>query len=342
MAHTIAPGASIVLAVTGVETFPSVASLTALSSVYKLAEQRGVSVVDATGDNGATSNELDPSKLYARPVVDWPASDPLVIAVGGTDVPLNASGHPVREPQAWSGSSGGVSSVFGRPGWQAGVEAIAGSHRGLPDISMAASCPPAAEIYATPRIPAVSGLDAVCGTSVSAPMFAGLVALADQLAGHRLGLLNPTIYRLGEAHAPGIVDVTTGDNATRVLTDNGSVLVKGYSAKKGYDLVSGWGTVDGRNFVPELAGRSVTRREEGRQGRAEDRRVDAQCPHRSKSAHRGIAIGERLRAVHQVTEGRLVLVQAEHDRVPLDEDGPGARPVKPGEVHIGRESCCGL
>ena len=88
-------------------------------------------------------------------------------------------------------------------------------------------------------------------------MFAGIVALADQLAGHDLGLLNPAIYRLGESRAAGIVDITTGNNSAVVTTTDGTVAVKGYRAMPGYDLVTGWGTVDARYFVPELAGKPL-------------------------------------------------------------------------------------
>ncbi|MGC9961092.1 MAG: S53 family peptidase [Acidimicrobiales bacterium] len=293
MAHAIAPGARIVLAVTGVdeveglsgfaeivkaerylidsehvsvisqsfaateETFPSVASLMALRSVFLLAAQRGVSIVSASGDGGATSNRLNPTHLYNRRVVSWPASDPLVTAVGGTQVSLDGAGAAVQPPSGWSGSGGGISAVFNRPSWQAGVQAVVGDHRGLPDIAMVASCSPGVEIYETRVDTAGSGFGPSCGTSAAAPMFAGIVALADQLAGHDLGLLNPAIYRLGERRAPGIVDVTTGNNSAVVPVGDHTVVVKGYRATTGYDLVTGWGTVDARYFVPELAGRAL-------------------------------------------------------------------------------------
>ena len=182
MAHAIAPGARIVLALTGVdevegtsgfaeimtaerylvdvahvsvisqsfaateETFPSVASLMALRGVYELAERRGVSVVSASGDGGATSNRLNPLKYDVRRVVSWPASDPLVTAVGGTQVSLDTAGADVDPPAGWSGSGGGLSSVFSRPSWQSGVAAVVGNHRGVPDIAMIASCAPGIEI----------------------------------------------------------------------------------------------------------------------------------------------------------------------------------------------------
>jgi subtilase family serine protease len=92
-----------------------------------------------------------------------------------------------------------------------------------------------------------------CGTSEATPLFSGVVALADQVAGHGLGLINPALYQLSAEHARGIVDVTSGNN-TVTFTQNGKTYtVQGYSATKGYDLVSGVGTVNGAYFVPELA-----------------------------------------------------------------------------------------
>ena len=100
------------------------------------------------------------------------------------------------------------------------------------------------------------GWSLTCGTSESTPEFAAIVALADQVAGHPLGLLNPTLYALLATHAPGLVDVTSGNN--NVSFRQGSATkpytVTGYQAVKGYNLVTGVGTVNASKFVYELAG----------------------------------------------------------------------------------------
>jgi subtilase family serine protease len=87
------------------------------------------------------------------------------------------------------------------------------------------------------------------GTSEASPIFSGIVALADQVAHHRLGLLNPGLYLLGalskHTSSTGIVDVTSGNNSFAGVT--------GFDAKAGYDLASGWGTIDAAKFVPALA-----------------------------------------------------------------------------------------
>jgi subtilase family serine protease len=91
------------------------------------------------------------------------------------------------------------------------------------------------------------------GTSAACPEFAGILAIADQYAGRDLGLINPTLYRLEAKRAPGIVDITQGDNTVSFPQGGKTITVKGYSAKPGYDLVTGVGTIDAALFVPELS-----------------------------------------------------------------------------------------
>ena len=93
----------------------------------------------------------------------------------------------------------------------------------------------------------------VCGTSEASPLFAGIVALTDQVAGHSVGFINPALYALSARHAPGVVLVTTGNN-TVSFTQNGKFYtVVGYQAGFGYNLASGLGTVNAARFVPALA-----------------------------------------------------------------------------------------
>ena len=84
-------------------------------------------------------------------------------------------------------------------------------------------------------------------------MFAGIVSLADQVAGHSLGLINPALYTLSAEHAPGLVDITQGNNTVSFTQNGTSYTVQGFNARRGYDLASGVGTVNAALFVPELA-----------------------------------------------------------------------------------------
>jgi subtilase family serine protease len=255
------------------QTFPNAASIYALRSAYINAYRHHVTVLAATGDTGATSySNVAGTLLYTHRVVGWPASDPLVTAVGGTQLSLNTAGQRTAPDRVWNdtyntalnqvffgnpgpnplATGGGKSAVFARPGYQKGVANVTGYRRGIPDIAMSAACSGLVVTYQSfGGQPA--GWYVVCGTSEASPLFAGIVALADQVAGHSLGLINPALYALSAARAPGLVDVTQGNN-TVSFTQNGTLYtVRGFSARRGYDLASGVGTVNAAKFVPELA-----------------------------------------------------------------------------------------
>ena len=254
------------------QTFPGKAAVESLRSAYKNAAAHHVTVLTATGDSGAADVGLDLETYYLHPVTSWPDSDPLVTGVGGTQLRLNATGQRTAPDVVWNDTyskatqeyifgdagpnplagGGGKSVLFSRPWYQNGVRNVVGNQRGVPDISMSAACNGAVDTYNSyGGIPA--GWYPTCGTSEATPIFSGVVALADQVAGHPLGLINPALYQLSAAHAPGIVDVTSGNN-TVSFTQNGKLYtVKGYGARRGYDLASGVGTINGAYFVPELA-----------------------------------------------------------------------------------------
>ena len=134
-------------------------------------------------------------------------------------------------PNAQFSEGAGFSAVFARPGYQNGVASITDSDmRSVPDLTM----------------------DAQDGTSEAAPMLAGVLALATQANGADLGPINPALYHtLGPAgSSDGIADVVSGNNSAE--TPDGQVLVPGFTAGQGFDVASGWGTVDAPNFVPSL------------------------------------------------------------------------------------------
>jgi subtilase family serine protease len=233
------------------ETFASARSLTSLRGAYKLAAQPGyrVTVLGASGDAGASGETYNMQTMYHRRVVEWPASDPLVTAVGGTTLSLRASGERLQPDIAWNDGGGGRSAVFAQPAYQDSVRGLTDGRRAIPDISMNASCTSAVAIYASFPGTGPGHWQTICGTSMATPLFAGVVALADQVAGHPLGVINPALYRMAAAGDPGIVDVRSGSNT--ILA--GGHTVRGFRAGRGYDLASGLGTVNAADFVPELA-----------------------------------------------------------------------------------------
>jgi len=234
-------------------TFRSAAAIEQLRGAYQLAARPAyrVTVVASTGDNGAAGQTYSMRSYFTTPQVGWPASDPLVTAVGGTQLDLGPDGTRRAPDVAWSDSGGGRSAVFARPAYQDGVAGVVGRQRGIPDISMDASCASGVAVFSSYfGQPAWS---AACGTSAAAPLFAGIVALADQEAGHTLGLINPALYTMAAHHDPGIVDIREGSNSFPFTSGGKTHLVQGFAARPGYDLVSGLGTVDAALFVPELA-----------------------------------------------------------------------------------------
>ena len=235
------------------QTFPSRAALMRLRGAYKLAAQRAhrVTVLAASGDSGAANSRAN-GDLFLTRAVGWPASDPLVTAVGGTQLRLSSTGHRLSPDVAWNDSGGGHSEMFARPAYQDSVRSLARGRRGIPDISMDASCASAVDVFLS--FPGGGPhWQQICGTSLATPLFAGVVALAAQQAGHPLGPINQALYRMLAAHDPGIVDVTKGNN-TQVFFQNGKEhKVTGFAARRGYDLVTGVGTVNAARFVPELA-----------------------------------------------------------------------------------------
>ena len=294
-AHSIAPGAKIVLAETpvaeteGVTGFPEMmnaeqslinrgvgdvisqsfgatentfpgfssgnySSLLDLRYAYKDAAAHGVTVLAASGDEGATNDEADGSTLYPYRVNSWPSSDPLVTSVGGSMLNLNQAGNKITPDTVWNdgfgAGGGGVSAVFSRPFYQSLVAGVVGKHRGTPDISMSAAVNGGCWVYWSFPGAGAPGWEIIGGTSEATPIMAGIVALANQQAGHRLGLINPALYTLGALSqhgvpGTGIVDITSGNNSFGGVT--------GYDATAGYDLASGWGTINAAKFVRALA-----------------------------------------------------------------------------------------
>jgi subtilase family serine protease len=247
-------------------TFPSVQSLRRLRSAVRNAFAHHVTVLGSSGDTGATSFKLNLSDLYTHRVNSWPSSDPLVTSVGGTQLHLDAQGNRTAPDNVWNDQAlfdgpaaggGGRSHVFARPAYQNGVRHVVHARRGTPDISMSAAVDGGVlvNIGFTGGDGITPGYYIFGGTSESAPEFAGIVAIADQHAHRRLGLLNPALYRLAARHTPGIVDITAGNNTVSFTQHGQTFTVPGFQAVTSYDMSSGLGTLDAAKLVRELGRR---------------------------------------------------------------------------------------
>ncbi|HUN34201.1 MAG TPA: S53 family peptidase [Trebonia sp.] len=313
-AHTIAPGASILLVETpvseteGVQGFPQIVraedyviahhlggvisqSFSATEETFgnspaqdlktidtdrlrrayvAAAEQKnGPTVLAASGDSGVADVGLDGSTYYTYDVTSWPDSDPLVTGVGGTEIKeggdhnyYQVAWNDTFDPKLGAGtvpyaSGGGLSVLFTRPSYQNGVSSVVGDARGVPDVSMSGACSSPVFTYQSfPDQGTPAGWYPSCGTSEATPEFAGIVALADQVAGHPLGVINPRLYQLSAQQAPGIVPVTKGNNSVNFVQDGKTYKLTGFNAQAGYSLVDGVGTVNGWYLAYELAGKN--------------------------------------------------------------------------------------
>jgi subtilase family serine protease len=272
------------------------ASLKQLRQAFVDAQANKVTVFASSGDGGSTNSMKTPVTKpdpIPYPSVIWPASDPLVTAVGGTYLCTNAvtgaavdSASPPsqcqarpgdREP-AWIPSGGGYSTVFSRPGFQSvlppgstyvgsspGAPGPNTNMRGVPDIAYQASSRTGVLVYLTESLsnnragttcggasPCSTGWYVVGGTSASAPQWAGLIAIADQIAGHDLGYINPALYRIANnaaKYAADFYDPTVNCNKT--------TSIPGWCASKGWDAVTGLGTPNAANLLPDLIAEAV-------------------------------------------------------------------------------------
>lgn len=218
--------------------------------VFDLANDRGITLFAASGDQGATQLTCDGSSLLGARAVSTPASDPDVTAVGGTRLLADGNTGAYQAESAWSGSGGGFSALFRRPEYQAAVEDDI-KMRGVPDVAYVAD-PRSGVIVAWSVLapPGRVGIGAVSGTSAGPPQWAAIAALADQAAGQRLGLINRSLYRLGrdEYRGGAFHDITAGNNSFGG--------VAGFSATPGWDAVTGLGTPDVARLIHLLAGRT--------------------------------------------------------------------------------------
>jgi hypothetical protein len=248
--HVMAPGASLLIfdgnLYTAIKTAASTPGVSAISISYGISGTEGISEFEtpaghagvtflaSTGDTGGT-------------VVD-PAKSPAVVAVGGTDLYL--SGNSYSSETAWSDGGGGINTGESQPSYQKGVvSAFSTTDRTTPDVSMDADPSTGVAVYDTYSNGTSAPWSAIVGgTSLSSPLMAGLIAVADQgrtLAG--LSTLDgytqtlPRLYSLyTDSYAKNFHDITTGNNT--------------HAAGVGYDLASGIGSPIANYLVPDLAG----------------------------------------------------------------------------------------
>ncbi len=192
---------------------------------------QGITFLASTGDNGAPG--------------EYPAFSPSVVAVGGTSLNVNTDGSYSSET-GWSDSGGGTSTVEPEPTYQDGVQSS--GMRAIPDVAFDADPNTGVAVCDAYNNGAATPWWQYGGTSLAAPCWAGLIAIADQgRAVNGFTTLDgptQTLPMLYKVPASDFNDITSGYN--------------GYAAGPGYDLVTGLGTPRANVLVPALAGSTQT------------------------------------------------------------------------------------
>ncbi|MGA2369484.1 MAG: protease pro-enzyme activation domain-containing protein [Candidatus Korobacteraceae bacterium] len=189
------------------------------------------------------------SSTWSRRNEAWPADDAHVVSVGGTDLTTSSAGGPWKSETAWSDSGGGISpDDIAIPSWQQLSGVINSSNKGStkyrngPDVSANANF-----TFYVCADQTTCTANEYGGTSFATPMWAGYIALVNQQLvadGYpTLGFINPYLYAFGVSSSYGtdFHDITSGKSGS-------------YSAVKGYDLVTGWGSPNGQGLINALVG----------------------------------------------------------------------------------------
>jgi kumamolisin len=252
--------------------------------LFTAAVAQGQTIFASTGDTGSAGCLGDTTNAPKGTGIDDPAAQPFVTSVGGTSLSLKGTlsygdeygGETVwnttKEPKTgFNGASGGgISQYWTAPAWQKmiGVQnkysegTLCGAPVGkicreTPDVALQANANRGYLIYCSARATKSCNnkmpWNIVGGTSTSAPLWAALIAIANELylkqTGHSLGFINPLLYQLArdpQKYATCFHDITTGNN------DNNGLNGGRYPATRGYDMATGLGSYNAYILVLDL------------------------------------------------------------------------------------------
>lgn len=211
------------------ELFPYLdGSMVADDQTFLEAAAQGQTMFASSGDTGASCAVAGTNGVpdSGPPLVNYPASSPYVVAVGGTDLFVNSDGSYNNET-AWEAGGGGISQFEYSPYWQAvAVPSNTAGDKGVPDIAMDAGLETGALVYINKTE------NIIGGTSVSSPLSLGVWARLESARNNKLGFASPNLYSLATGvlqAVPGFHDITAGCNGA-------------YCATPGWDFTTGLGT----------------------------------------------------------------------------------------------------
>jgi kumamolisin len=213
-----------------------------VNQAFQAATAKGITVCCASGDDGSSD------QVATGAHVDFPASSPFVLGVGGTKLVASAGTPPaIQSETVWNeimqtegATGGGVSAVFAKPTYQNAANVPPSANpphnvgRGVPDVAAVAD--PVTGVV----VMRIDGkhLEPIGGTSAAAPLWASLVARLNQGLKARCGFLNPILY--SNAFRGAFRDVTVGNNGA-------------YSATVGWDACTGLGSPIGQQLLNALS-----------------------------------------------------------------------------------------
>ncbi len=222
------------------------------------ATRQGITLIAASGDTGAaqtTCDGMSPEHSTAEPAVD-----PLVTAVGGTQLMADATTGTYQSEVGWNepnykvASGGGFSASLRKPFYQYGMPGI-GAYRAVPDVAYNAAVNGGVLTAWSEGQRGPQAFYTFGGTSAGAPQWAAIVALGVQLSHKRLGFINPLLYIVGHTsmYTQAFHDIVTGTNTITLSGTNGvPVTIQGYHAHVGWDPVTGWGSPRVSTLLPIL------------------------------------------------------------------------------------------
>ncbi|MGH3854367.1 MAG: S53 family peptidase [Pseudonocardiaceae bacterium] len=217
------------------------AGLSGMDSAFATAAAAGITVLVAAGDNGSNDRVGD-----GLAHCDFPASDPYVIACGGTTLNVDDNGTLIGE-MVWNdnfggATGGGISDKFPLPPWQSNIGVPPSVNdgisigRGVPDVTADADPGTGYDVFVDGQWMVIGG------TSAVAPLYAGLLAVIISSVGFNLGFFTPYLYSLNGTNV--FVDIDSGTNQVSPAP--------GYNADPGWDACSGLGRIDGNNLLANV------------------------------------------------------------------------------------------
>jgi subtilase family serine protease len=229
-----------------------------LARQHKLFEQltkQKITIFASAGDDGAAQPTCDGSGAVYK-AASSPASDPDVTGVGGTALVADGTTGAYGSESVWNETDilgglaeggSGISVIYSRPDFQAPIVKDT-KMRVVPDISYNAA------VLEGVLTRWNGGTYRFGGTSAGSPQWAALIAIADQMAGGRIGPINKTLYLLGKkSQSTYYHDVATGDNSIEDFGPGTGTPITGFQAGSGFDEATGWGTPIANILVPAIA-----------------------------------------------------------------------------------------